>query len=794
MRGANRVIVNTAAQYIRSAVNICLSLVSARIILNALGVEDFGIYTLVASTVTLMSFVINALVVTTQRFLSFYSGKNDEGRLKVIFANSLVIHIVLGLLLTGLFELAGVFLFDGFLNIAPDRMDAARTVFHIVTFSVLLSFVTSPFKALLIARENIVYVSVVDVIDAVLRLVIALMLISCTYDKLVVYAALLCGISVLNLLLYAVYDARSYKECVLPRKGMIDLGVMKEMGGFATWTIYSIFCITGRTQGVAIVINRFFGVAMNAAYGIGMQVHNSLAFLSQSVANAINPQIMKAEGAGDRQKMLRLSEVESKLCFMLLSMFIVPAIFEMPALLGFWLGNPPEYSVYFCSALLISTMLDQLTIGLGAANQAVGNIRNYSLAVNTVKFLTIPAVVIALYFFKNYYLIMAFYILFEFICAIIRLVYLKKTAGLSVKSFFRNVFARELLPIVLLVIYCWVFTSLVDMEYRFVITLVTAPLIYASAIYFVGLCPDEKEVVDSMLNKVMRKFKRLYRRILGKYAPKRLASALYYDTFARKLDWDDPKDLNEKINWLKFNGDTTQWSMLADKYAVRDYVASKGYADTLVGLLGVWDKVEDIDWNSLPDKFVLKVNNGSGDAIICHDKATLDIEDVSRRLGHALKMGFGIDSAEPHYLQSPPRIIAEQLLDATRQVAESTSLVDYKIWCLDGKPECIWVVADRTKHSMKVMTYDLQWRAHPEHSSPSEHYALMDKDIPCPQNLEFMLRMASELSAGHPQMRVDLYEVDGKVYFGELTLTSACGLMVYFTPEYLLHMGRKVKL
>ena len=180
MRGANRVIVNTAAQYIRSAVNICLSLVSARIILNALGVEDFGIYTLVASTVTLMSFVINALVVTTQRFLSFYSGKNDEGRLKEIFANSLVIHMVLGLLLTGLFELAGVFLFDGFLNIAPDRMDAARTVFHIVTFSVLLSFVTSPFKALLIARENIVYVSVVDVIDAVLRLVIALMLISCT--------------------------------------------------------------------------------------------------------------------------------------------------------------------------------------------------------------------------------------------------------------------------------------------------------------------------------------------------------------------------------------------------------------------------------------------------------------------------------------------------------------------------------------------------------------------------------------------------------------------------------------
>ena len=794
MKGANRVIVNTAAQYIRSAINICLSLVSARIILNALGVEDYGIYTLVASTVTLMSFVINALVVTTQRFLSYYSGKQNIDKLKEIFANSLVIHIVFGIGLTLLFEFAGIFLFDGFLKIEPERIAAAKTVFHIVTVSVLLSFITSPFKALLIARENIVYVSVVDVIDAILRLLIALLLISCTYDKLIVYAALLCGVSVLNLFLYVIYDIRSYKECVLPRRDLINLVVMKEMGSFATWTIYSLFCITGRTQGVAIIINRSFGLVMNAAYGIGMQVHNSLAFLSQSVANALNPQIMKAEGTGDRQKMLRLSEVESKLCFMLLSMFVVPAIIEMPALLKFWLGNPPQYSVYFCRALLISTLLDQLTIGLGAANQAVGKIRNYSLIVNTVKFLTIPSIIVALYFFDNHLVIMTLYVLFELVCAVIRLIFLKRTAGLSVKSFVRNVFAKEILPLALLIEYCMILTRFVHLEYRFILTLLTAPVVYAVLIYIAGLCPDEKEVVDSLFKKLKKTAQKVYGRFVGRFFPRLRAASLYYAKFGVKIDWKHPRNLNEKINWLKFHGDTSQWSILADKYAVRNYVASKGYADTLVKLYGVWDKAEDIEWDSLPARFILKVNNGSGDAIICRDKARFDINEAAKKLDLALNLRFGIDSAEPHYLRISPKIIAEELLDAERQEVESTSLVDYKIWCINGKPECVWVVANRMPNTMQVMTYDTQWNPHPEYSLSSEHYALMDKVIPCPKNFDYMLRIASELSSGHPQMRVDLYEVAGKVYFGELTLTSACGLMDYFTPEYLQQLGAKVKL
>ncbi|MBQ2372890.1 MAG: hypothetical protein II289_06925, partial [Bacteroidales bacterium] len=171
MDNSSRVMVNTAAQYGRTVINLCLSLVSARLILGALGVSDYGIYTLIAGIISLLSFVINALVVTTQRFLSFYSGKGDQGKVREMFANSLFIHFIMALLFGTVFELLGNTLFDGFFNISPDRIDAAKTVYHIVTVNVMLSFVTAPFRALLIAHENIVFISAVDVLDAVMRLV-----------------------------------------------------------------------------------------------------------------------------------------------------------------------------------------------------------------------------------------------------------------------------------------------------------------------------------------------------------------------------------------------------------------------------------------------------------------------------------------------------------------------------------------------------------------------------------------------------------------------------------------------
>lgn len=276
--------------------------------------------------------------------------------------------------------------------------------------------------------------------------------------------------------------------------------------------------------------------------------------------------------------------------------------------------------------------------------------------------------------------------------------------------------------------------------------------------------------------------------------PIRVAKLRYMYIMHKWPHFEHPKDLNEKINYLKFYGDTSKWPMLTDKYAVRKYIESIGLGDTLVKLYGKWDSVEDIDWDSLPDKFVMKCNNGSGDVLICKDKAKLDIEATKRYFDKMLHRKFGVVSAEPHYALIKPCIIAEELLDSSTQPCGSSSLVDYKIWCFNGKPHSVWCCYNRKQYYTNVGVYDLDWQYHPESSVFTKHYKKSGELLPKPVNLDKMLEIAQKLSAGFPVLRVDLYDMNGHIYFGELTFTSQSGCMNFYSQQYLNEMGKLIKL
>lgn len=196
----------------------------------------------------------------------------------------------------------------------------------------------------------------------------------------------------------------------------------------------------------------------------------------------------------------------------------------------------------------------------------------------------------------------------------------------------------------------------------------------------------------------------------------------------------------------------------------------------------------------LPNQFVLKVNNGCGDILICKDKTKLDIPSIKKIYGALLKEKFGITTGQLQYRKMPACIIAEELLDAKKQSIQSSSLVDYKIWCFNGYPEYIFVYTNRNKSNAECMVFDINWNAHPEYMITSSDFSIINYEIPKPSHLDEMLRVAGKLSEDNPEMRVDLYEVDGKVYFGELTMTAACGLMNHFTNDFLTLMGSKVNL
>lgn len=256
-------------------------------------------------------------------------------------------------------------------------------------------------------------------------------------------------------------------------------------------------------------------------------------------------------------------------------------------------------------------------------------------------------------------------------------------------------------------------------------------------------------------------------------------------------------DLNEKILWLSLFTDTTEWTRLADKYKVRDYVEEIAGKKYLVPLLGKWDRVEDIEWDKLPNQFVLKSNNGgSADAVtIVHDKSKLDLEALAVRVQNWLKKPMSIDTTEYHYIDIKPCIIAEELLENPESIKEiSNTLIDYKMWCFNGKVSEIWTCANRTLDGADVATFDLQWNYHPEGSVFNHDYQAQKILVPKPNNLDEMISLAEKLSTPFPVVRVDLYNIGGKVYFGEMTFTSNGGTMDFYTNEHLLELGKQIDL
>lgn len=280
---------------------------------------------------------------------------------------------------------------------------------------------------------------------------------------------------------------------------------------------------------------------------------------------------------------------------------------------------------------------------------------------------------------------------------------------------------------------------------------------------------------------------------LGENHPVTLVKLRYLFRFRKLPDLKNPKDLNEKILYLKLFTDTSKWTILADKYKVRNYVKECGLEKYLIPIIGVWTKVEDIDFSILPSSFIFKANNGCGKSsnLIVRDKSSLNIQTTRKILQKWLdEKHVGALAAEPQYKNIPPCIIAEKLLPSENG---KKSPVDYKIWCFNGKAHYIRTYSDRDAGGASVMTYDMDWNAMPEVCVSESRYRMGD-NIPKPKNLDEMIYVAETLTKPFPCVRLDLYNINGQVYFGEMTFTSQGGMMNNLTPDFLKKMGDMVDL
>lgn len=505
MQPSTRIIVNTLAQYGRTIINLVLSLYSSRLVLNILGIEDYGIYSLVAGVVSMLSFITNSLVGSTQRFLSVAQGKGDKEELKSIFSNSVLIHVGLGLLVALILEACTPLLFNGFLNIPHGREEAAVSIYQMVILMVYISFIASPYRALLVSRENIVYTSIIDVVDGALKVLLVMMMRVVGHDKLLTYGWVMLSISAFNLLAFSIYCHRRYEECIFPRLRLFTTAFLKKLFSYTGWVVYSTLCIALRTQGLAVVLNRALGTAVNAAYGIGSQISGMVSNISTAFTNAISPQLMAAEGRQDRKNMWLLAGLQSKYAFLLLSMIGIPVMFEMPALLELWLGNVPEHAVLFGRMFLLMQIIDMLTTGLGTANRAIGNIGWYTFVTFTPRMLILPFSWLLLKLHSPLWSVCLTMVALETICMLLRIPLTMREKIFNLKTFMMDVFVKDIPPVVACIIICTILHVILHFQLRWIITIPVSVVFFIITAYFFSLGQLERKHIMNRIRNIKKR-------------------------------------------------------------------------------------------------------------------------------------------------------------------------------------------------------------------------------------------------------------------------------------------------
>lgn len=452
MSTANRVIKNTFFLYAKIAITSVCLILSTRYVLKALGVDDYGIYNLICSTVVMLGFLNDSMTVATQRFMSYAEGAGNSEKSNVIFNSSYVIHICLALFVVVVLVLASPLVFGNYLQIPENRIIAAKAIYYFTIFATAINIMTVPYNAVLVAHENLLYFSILGSLDGVLKLASAIGLLFIASDRLIAYAILITAIGVMNFVVVSLYCHHKYKECDINFKETVDGSVIREMFSFAGWQLtYSSSSILS-IQGVSLILNLFFGTIMNASQGIARQVCGQLMTLSGTLMSALNPVIVKSAGNGERKNMVSVVMTGSKLSYLLIIIIALPVLFELPFLLDKWLTVVPEYAVVFCQYELLQQIIASFTIALVTMISGVGDIKHFQLFSSLTYILRLPLIYCLLLMFG--YPVIAYWVstIAVIVLCIGRIYFAKTKCGLSVREFCMNVVLRCLLVTVIIFI------------------------------------------------------------------------------------------------------------------------------------------------------------------------------------------------------------------------------------------------------------------------------------------------------------------------------------------------------
>lgn len=499
-----RIAKNTIILYIRMCFLMLLTLYTSRVVLDALGIEDYGIYNVVGGFVLMFGLISNSLTAAITRFITYEIGAGNNKRLNNIFCTAINVQVIMGIIIALIIETFGLWFLLTKMEISPERLYAAQWVLHLSLISFFVNLINVPYNAAVIAHEHMNTYAIISILDAVLKLLICYPLYMDKCDRLILYVVLMTVEAVAIRFVYGVYCKKHFSECSYHY--LIDNSLLKEIFAFSGWNFIGASSSILRYQGVNLLLNLFWGATVNAARGIANQVNVAVIAFSNNVITAINPQITKNYAAGNMEYVFKLVIMGARLSFFLMLFITLPLMLETDIILNLWLTKIPDYTFIFVRLILVYVLVENVSNTMITLMLATGNIRKYQIIVGGCQLLNFPLSYIALRIGCEPYVTLIIAIVLSALCFSLRLKILKGMVSFPVLRYLKEVVVNVVLVTsIALIIPVIVYYTIPASYLRLVITLFACFACLSATIYRFGLTTGEKEFVTTRLTKIIRK-------------------------------------------------------------------------------------------------------------------------------------------------------------------------------------------------------------------------------------------------------------------------------------------------
>lgn len=498
----NQIARNTLLLYVRMFFTMVVGLYTSRVILQVLGISDYGIYNVVGGFVSMLAYVNSSFVAATQRFLSYAVGLDDKERLRKVFCTSMTLHVFLAIFVFIVAESFGVWFVNNKLVINSERLIAANWVFQASVVSMVLNIVNIPYNSSIIAHERMNIYAYMSIFDVCSKLIIVYMLTWTNADKLIVYAFLLVVINLLVLLIYCVYCRRHFYECMY--KIIIEKSLLKEMSGYAGWTAIGGIGFMFKGQGVNVVLNMFCGTVVNAARGIAMQVDGIVNQFVSNFMMAVSPQITKNYAVGNIDRTINIVHTSSRLSFYLMAIILVPLIINLKYILELWLGVVPQYTYEFLIITIIGSHIATLATPIATAINATGKIMSFQIGITIIFMLELPYAYLLLRLNYPPYYAVSFCIVTQLLALMYRYYVLsKKIKQCNLLYFVKNVVFRPFIVYATCLLLCFFIHSLLPISFgSMLLSLIYSWSITLLMIAAFGITKNERVLINKYIDKI----------------------------------------------------------------------------------------------------------------------------------------------------------------------------------------------------------------------------------------------------------------------------------------------------